>query len=76
MQELFMARFMEHVSLYQRTTYSELTAGLWLSLRLQVFFLLFSSNLIYIIAWSTHHTYYLQHNPTKCLVSCNVEIDL
>ncbi|OAY65185.1 ABC transporter C family member 13 [Ananas comosus] len=35
-EELFMARFMEHVSLYQRTTYSELTAGLWLSLRLQL----------------------------------------
>lgn len=32
-----MAKFKEHVVLYQRTSYSELTASLWLSLRLQVY---------------------------------------
>ncbi|MQM07035.1 hypothetical protein Taro_039864 [Colocasia esculenta] len=35
-EELFMARFMQHVALYQQTSYSELTASLWLSLRLQL----------------------------------------
>ncbi|XP_031269969.1 ABC transporter C family member 13-like isoform X2 [Pistacia vera] len=35
-QEYFLAKFNEHVALYQRTSYSELTASLWLSLRLQV----------------------------------------
>ncbi|XP_073104173.1 ABC transporter C family member 13 isoform X5 [Elaeis guineensis] len=35
-EEFFMGRFMEHVTLYQQTSYSELTASLWLSLRLQV----------------------------------------
>ncbi|XP_068652459.1 ABC transporter C family member 13 [Aristolochia californica] len=32
----FEARFTEHVRTYQRTSYSELTASLWLSLRLQL----------------------------------------
>lgn len=32
-----MAKFTEHVILYQRTSYSETTASLWLSLRLQVY---------------------------------------
>ncbi|KAJ6809460.1 ABC transporter C family member 13 [Iris pallida] len=35
-EELFMARFIEYVALYQQTSYSELTASLWLSLRLQL----------------------------------------
>ncbi|URE01084.1 ABC transporter transmembrane region [Musa troglodytarum] len=36
LQEIFMARFLEHVRLYQQTSYSEQTASLWLSLRLQL----------------------------------------
>lgn len=39
-QELFMSEFMRHVGSYQQTSYSESTASLWLSLRLQVCFLL------------------------------------
>ncbi|KAH9715831.1 multidrug resistance-associated protein 11 [Citrus sinensis] len=35
-EDYFMAKFKEHVVLYQRTSYSELTASLWLSLRLQL----------------------------------------
>ncbi|KAK6911073.1 ABC transporter type 1, transmembrane domain, partial [Dillenia turbinata] len=35
-EEIFLAGFSEHVTLYQRTSYSEITASLWLSLRLQV----------------------------------------
>ncbi|KAF8393024.1 hypothetical protein HHK36_021265 [Tetracentron sinense] len=35
-QEFFLARFTENVALYQQTSYSEITASLWLSLRLQV----------------------------------------
>ncbi|XP_073010335.1 ABC transporter C family member 13 isoform X3 [Typha latifolia] len=35
-EELFMTRFIEHISLYQQTSFSELTASLWLSLRLQL----------------------------------------
>ncbi|XP_020268555.1 ABC transporter C family member 13 [Asparagus officinalis] len=35
-EDLFMGRFTEHVALYQRTSYAELTASLWLSLRLQL----------------------------------------
>ncbi|KAJ0008012.1 hypothetical protein Pint_30337 [Pistacia integerrima] len=35
-EEYFLAKFNEHVALYQRTSYSELTASLWLSLRLQL----------------------------------------
>ncbi|KAJ4815042.1 Multidrug Resistance associated Protein 1 [Rhynchospora pubera] len=45
-EELFMDRFTQSVSLYQQTSYSELTAGLWLSLRLQLlaaFIILFIS---------------------------------
>ncbi|KAF9613747.1 hypothetical protein IFM89_010477 [Coptis chinensis] len=34
-KECFLARFTEHVALYQRTSYTEITASLWLSLRLQ-----------------------------------------
>ncbi|KAL6861150.1 hypothetical protein ACP4OV_016850 [Aristida adscensionis] len=32
----FFERFIQHVALYQKTSYSELIAGLWLSLRLQL----------------------------------------
>ncbi|XP_038982338.1 ABC transporter C family member 13-like isoform X1 [Phoenix dactylifera] len=35
-EEFFLARFMEHITLYQQTSYSERTASLWLSLRLQL----------------------------------------
>ncbi|XP_043706853.1 ABC transporter C family member 13 isoform X2 [Telopea speciosissima] len=35
-EEIFMAKFTENVSVYQQTSYSEITASLWLSLRLQV----------------------------------------
>lgn len=37
-QGYFLSRFNEHVMLYQRTSYSEITSSLWLSLRLQVYF--------------------------------------
>jgi ATP-binding cassette subfamily C (CFTR/MRP) protein 10 len=33
----FLERFIQHVTLYQKTSYSELIASLWLSLRLQVY---------------------------------------
>ena len=36
-QDYFLARFTDFVTQYQRTSYSELTASLWLSLRLQVY---------------------------------------
>ncbi|KAM0918419.1 hypothetical protein ACQ4PT_008963 [Festuca glaucescens] len=32
----FLQRFIQHLTLYQKTSYSELMAGLWLSLRLQL----------------------------------------
>ncbi|KAF5176046.1 ABC transporter ATP-binding protein/permease VMR1, partial [Thalictrum thalictroides] len=35
-KEHFLDRFIEHVALYQRTSYSEVMASLWLSLRLQL----------------------------------------
>lgn len=35
-QDLFFGRFTDQVKLYQQTSYTELTASLWLSLRLQV----------------------------------------
>ncbi|KAK8918386.1 ABC transporter C family member 13 [Platanthera zijinensis] len=35
-EEFFMAKFSEHVGLYLKTSYSETTASLWLSLRLQL----------------------------------------
>ncbi|CAK9157464.1 unnamed protein product [Ilex paraguariensis] len=35
-EELFLASFTENVTLYQRTSYSEIIASLWLSLRLQL----------------------------------------
>ncbi|XP_039119671.1 LOW QUALITY PROTEIN: ABC transporter C family member 13 [Dioscorea cayenensis subsp. rotundata] len=35
-EELFMGRFIEHMTRYQRTSYSEISASLWLSLRLQL----------------------------------------
>ncbi|PQQ11274.1 hypothetical protein Pyn_02136 [Prunus yedoensis var. nudiflora] len=35
-EDLFFARFTEQVKLYQQTSYTELTASLWLSLRLQL----------------------------------------
>ncbi|KAJ4899955.1 multidrug resistance-associated protein 11 [Raphanus sativus] len=35
-EEHFVARFIEHLTLYQRTSYSEIIASLWLSLRLQL----------------------------------------
>lgn len=36
-QDFFLAAFTRHVLMYQQTSYSELTASLWLSLRLQVY---------------------------------------
>lgn len=35
-QEFFLCRFMQHMQMYQRTSYTEIIASLWLSLRLQV----------------------------------------
>ncbi|KAJ6326174.1 hypothetical protein OIU78_013303 [Salix suchowensis] len=35
-EDFFMKKFIEHVTLYQRTSYSEIIASLWLSLRLQL----------------------------------------
>ncbi|KAL5574463.1 hypothetical protein UlMin_016162 [Ulmus minor] len=35
-EDYFLARFIKHVTLYQQTSYTELTASLWLSLRLQL----------------------------------------
>ncbi|KAM7257289.1 hypothetical protein ACFE04_013030 [Oxalis oulophora] len=35
-EDYFLAKFTEHVARYQQTSYSELTASLWLSLRLQL----------------------------------------
>ncbi|KAF8107543.1 hypothetical protein N665_0119s0010 [Sinapis alba] len=35
-EEDFVARFVQHLTLYQRTSYSEIIASLWLSLRLQL----------------------------------------
>ncbi|KAL0903582.1 hypothetical protein M5K25_027971 [Dendrobium thyrsiflorum] len=35
-EDFFMAKFSKHVALYQKTSYSEITASLWLSLRLQL----------------------------------------
>lgn len=35
-EAFFLERFIQHVTLYQKTSYSELIAGLWLSLRLQL----------------------------------------
>ncbi|KAK7270617.1 hypothetical protein RJT34_25919 [Clitoria ternatea] len=35
-EDVFFAKFMEHVMLYQRTSYTETVASLWLSLRLQL----------------------------------------
>ncbi|XP_023761858.1 ABC transporter C family member 13 [Lactuca sativa] len=34
-EDYFLARFVEHVKMYQKTSYSEIIASLWLSLRLQ-----------------------------------------
>lgn len=34
-EDFFLARFIEHVKMYQKTSYSEIIASLWLSLRLQ-----------------------------------------
>ncbi|RZC79401.1 hypothetical protein C5167_003644 [Papaver somniferum] len=35
-EDYFLGRFMDHIALYQKTSYSELIASLWLSLRLQL----------------------------------------
>nr|QIT08316.1 putative ABC transporter C family member 13 [Siraitia grosvenorii] len=35
-EDFFFTRFTEHIILYQQTSYSEITASLWLSLRLQL----------------------------------------
>lgn len=35
-EDFFLARFIDHVAIYQKTSYTELTASLWLSLRLQL----------------------------------------
>lgn len=37
-QDFFFTTFSQHVTLYQQTSYTELTASLWLSLRLQVLY--------------------------------------
>ncbi|KAJ0794971.1 putative ABC-type xenobiotic transporter [Helianthus annuus] len=34
-EDLFLSRFIEHVTMYQKTSYSETIASMWLSLRLQ-----------------------------------------
>ncbi|KAL8232301.1 hypothetical protein R6Q57_002079 [Mikania cordata] len=34
-EDLFLSRFINHVNMYQKTSYSEIIASLWLSLRLQ-----------------------------------------
>ncbi|PWA42410.1 ABC transporter C family member 13 [Artemisia annua] len=34
-EDFFIARFIDHVTMYQKTSYSEIIASLWLSLRLQ-----------------------------------------
>ncbi|GKC15854.1 ABC transporter C family member 13 [Tanacetum coccineum] len=34
-EDLFLTRFIDHVTMYQKTSYSEIIASLWLSLRLQ-----------------------------------------
>ncbi|KAI7753670.1 hypothetical protein M8C21_015812 [Ambrosia artemisiifolia] len=34
-EDLFLSRFIDHVTMYQKTSYSEIIASLWLSLRLQ-----------------------------------------
>ncbi|KZV22614.1 ABC transporter C family member 13-like [Dorcoceras hygrometricum] len=36
LQEFFLFRFLQHVHLYQQTSYTEIVASLWLSLRLQL----------------------------------------
>lgn len=35
-EDFFLLRFMQHVQMYQRTSYTEIIASLWLSLRLQL----------------------------------------
>lgn len=35
-EEFFFAKFTEHITLYQKTSYTEIVASLWLSLRLQL----------------------------------------
>ncbi|KAI9089508.1 hypothetical protein K1719_029113 [Acacia pycnantha] len=35
-EDLFFAKFTEHVTMYQKTSYTEIAASLWLSLRLQL----------------------------------------
>lgn len=35
-EEFFLLRFIQHITLYQRTSFSEVTASLWLSLHLQL----------------------------------------
>lgn len=35
-EDFFFAKFMEHITLYQKTSYTEIAASLWLSLRLQL----------------------------------------
>lgn len=39
LQEYFESRFREQLTLYQHSSYSEMMASLWLSLRLQVCYL-------------------------------------
>ncbi|KAF8732976.1 hypothetical protein HU200_015328 [Digitaria exilis] len=63
----FLAKFIQHVTLYQKTSYSELTASLWLSLRLQLlagFIILF----IAMMATVTFHSSSLVNLGTPGLV--------
>ncbi|KAG8093775.1 hypothetical protein GUJ93_ZPchr0012g20809 [Zizania palustris] len=66
-EEFFLERFIQHVTLYQKTSYSELIAGLWLSLRLQLlagFIILF----IAMMAIVGLHSKYLVNFATPGLV--------
>ncbi|KAL6606766.1 hypothetical protein ACP70R_042419 [Stipagrostis hirtigluma subsp. patula] len=60
----FLERFIQHVTLYQKTSYSELIAGLWLSLRLQGFIILF----IAVMATVSFHSNILVNFGTPGLV--------
>lgn len=67
-QELFMGRFIEHMTRYQRTSYSEISASLWLSLRLQVI----SEPLVYYFIGYllVHSAYVMASAMTSEMFSC------
>ncbi|GAB4850548.1 ABC transporter C member 13 [Ancistrocladus abbreviatus] len=54
LEDFFFVKFIEYVAMYQRTSYSELTASLWLSLRLQ-FLAAFIISFIGILAVAGSH---------------------